>query len=125
MKTLLQTALAGLLLMGIGCEVLVPKETLYLQTARDRATQEEVRQRLGPPHLVASTRAGDPVWVYDVLQIEPGSQQTWSSTGSRCDEYVLTFDKGGVLRHWAHKSEVHGGEMMPTYCVTDGFKPAS
>ncbi len=74
MKTLLKTALVGLALLGGGCTVFIPEETLYLKSVQDRATQEEVRQRLGQPHLVASTKAGDPVWVYEIYQQEPGAQ---------------------------------------------------
>ena len=121
-KELLRTALFGLSLLGTGCEVFIAKETLYLRTAQDRATQEEVRQRLGPPHLMATSHAGEPVWVYQVLAIDPGVQNSWGTPGAWCDEYVLTFDKGGILRRWTHKSEGHGGELMPKYCVTDGFK---
>ena len=32
------------------------------------------------------------------------------------------FDKEGTLRDWTHKLEGHGGELAPSYCVTDGFK---
>ena len=125
MKGLLRAALVCVLLTGTGCELFVAKETLYLKTAQDRATQEEVQQRLGRPWVMTMTPMGEAVWVYDVYEIEPGSQQSWAATGSWCDEYVLTFDKGGVLRRWTHQSEKHGGELMPTYCVMDGFKPVS
>lgn len=109
----------------VGCALLVPHETRYLQTAQGRATQDEVRKELGEPRLKVQTSAGDPVWVYEVRQVEAGSQNSWSSFGSWCDEYVVTFDRQGILRHWAHKSEKHGGERMPTYCVTDGFATRS
>jgi hypothetical protein len=108
-----------------GCMLFIPQETLYLESAQHRATQEEVRQRLGQPKLVASTYAGEAIWVYEVRALEPGSQSTWSSMGSWCDEYVLTFDQRGILRRWTHQSQLHGGETMPTYCVTGGFKPPS
>jgi hypothetical protein len=125
MKMLWHAALVGLALLGTGCTLFVPKETLYLESAQDRATEVEVRQHLGLPKLVATAQAGESVWVYEVRQLEPGSQQSWAAFGSWCDEYVLTFDKQGILRRWTHKSQKHGGETMPTYCVTDGFKPAS
>jgi hypothetical protein len=125
MKMLIRVALVSVVLLGTGCALFLPEETRYLKTAQDRATQDEVRQRLGQPHLQASTRAGEAVWVYEVLALEAGSQSSWSAFGSWCDEYVLTFDKQGVLRRWTHKSQRHGGETMPTYCVTGGFKPAS
>ena len=123
MKGLLQAALMSLLLAGTGCMLFVAKETLYLKTAQDRATQEEVRQRLGRPWVTTARPTGETVWVYEVREEEPGAR--WTSTGMWCDEYVLTFDKEGVLRRWTHKSQLHGGELMPMYCVDGGFSPRS
>jgi outer membrane protein assembly factor BamE (lipoprotein component of BamABCDE complex) len=113
-----------LLLLLAGCSVFVPKETLYLRSA-EGATYEEVRRHLGTPTLTGSTPAGEPVWVYEVYQQEPGSQQSWAAYGSWCDEYVLTFDQRGQLRQWTHKVERHGGEMSPTFCVLNGYRQAS
>jgi hypothetical protein len=124
-KMLVQAGLAGLVLLGSGCTVFVAKETLYLKSAQDRATQEEVRQQLGKPHQVATSKAGDSIWVYQVYYEDPGPNNQWGTAGTWCDEYVLTFDKEGILRGWTHKSEGHGGELAPTYCVTDGFKAPS
>lgn len=124
-KALVQAGLAGLVLLGSACTVFVAKETLYLRSAQNRATQEEVRQQLGKPHQVATSKAGDAIWVYQVYYEDPGPYNQWGTAGTWCDEYVLTFDKGGILRRWTHKSEGHGGEIMPKYCVTDGFKPGS
>jgi len=103
-----------------GCSLFVPKETRYLKSAQHHATQTEVQQALGPPAVKATSRTGEAVWVYEVLEEQPGSR--WTSTGMWCDEYVLTFDQSGVLRQWTHKSELHGGELMPTYCVWDGYR---
>lgn len=125
MKALMRTALVSLALLGTGCTLFIEKEALYLRSAQDRATQEEVLQRLGKLHLVATSKAGDPIWVYQIYYEEAGAQNKWGAPGTWCDEYVLTFDKHGVLRHWTHMSEGHGGELMPTYCVSDGFNPAS
>jgi hypothetical protein len=120
-KILMQAALVGLALVGPGCGLFTDKEVSYLQGAENRATQEEVQQRLGPPQLVVPTTTGEAVWVYEVRDLEPGSQSTWSTKGSWCDEYVLTFDAGGILRAWTHRSQFHGGELMPLICVRDGF----
>lgn len=99
-----------------GCALFVSKESLYLKSAQNRATQEEVRQHLGAPRSVSSTETGDVVWMYEVRDIEPMSQSSWSTLGSWCDEYRVTFDKEGVLRQWGHRSFVHGGELMPASC---------
>jgi hypothetical protein len=108
--------LLSCLLMTLGCALFQSKESIYLRTATNQATQEQVRQQLGKPHLVSATRMGEPVWVYEVRDIEPMSQSSWSTLGSWCDEYTLRFDKEGVLRDWKHQSFVHGGELMPLSC---------
>lgn len=119
MKTpLLLLAVTFVLLAG--CSLFIPKETRYLKSAEHHATQVDVQQKLGEPAVKATNQAGEAVWVYEVLEQEPGSR--WTSTGMRCDEYVLTFDKSGVLRQWTYKTEVHGGELQPTYCVWDGYR---
>jgi hypothetical protein len=113
----------SLLTVATGCALFVPGETLYLQSAQDRATQEDVKQRLGPPALTAANESGEAVWVYRVRAEEPGNR--WTSPGLWCDEYVLMFDRQAVLRRWTHRSEFHGGERMPTYCVTGGYPSKS
>ena len=119
MKVLLQAALVGMALVGPGCGLFTSKEATYLQSAENRATQEEVRQRLGRPQRVVATSSGAAVWVYEIRDLEPGSQSTWSTKGSWCDEYVLSFDADGVLRAWTHQSQFHGGELMPLVCIRD------
>jgi hypothetical protein len=106
-----------LLTVGLAaCSLMIPKESQYLKSAQDRATQEEVRQQLGTPRSATSTPDGEAVWTYEVRQIEPGSQNTWATAGSWCDEYVLRFDNQQILRQWSHKSFFHGGELMPISC---------
>ena len=108
--------------LAAGCSVFVAKETLYLESAEGHATLEDVQHRLGQPKIRTSSPGGDPVWVYEIYWQDPSTQNSWGAPGTWCDEYVLTFDRQGILRRWTHKSEGHGGELSPTYCVTDGFK---
>ena len=121
MKVVLQAALVGMALAGPGCSLLTSKEATYLQSAQHRATQEEVLQQLGRPQRVVKTETGEAVWVYEIRDLEPGSQSTWSTKGSWCDEYVLSFDAAGVLRAWTHQSQFHGGELMPLVCIRDAI----
>jgi hypothetical protein len=123
MKTLISVPFLSLFIMAVGCALFVPKETRYLQSAQDHATQEEIQQQLGSPALTGSSERGEVVWVYRVRQQDPGSR--WTSTGLWCDEYVLTFDQQAILRRWTHRSQFHGGELMPTYCVTGGYSSKS
>jgi hypothetical protein len=122
MKTLLLGLFLIPMVLVTGCTLLVPQESRYLQSAQDRATQEEVQQRLGPPWRTSATPSGEAVWVYEVREEEPGSR--WTSLGLWCEEYVLTFDAGGVLRRWTHRSFFHGGELMPPHCDSGVQKPA-
>ena len=114
----------SLVLTVSGCSLISPKETRYLQTARDRATQDEVRQRLGEPNGVERSVAGESRWTYDIYEVEGGSQQSWAAMGSWCDRYVLSFDNHGILRQWTHTSYAHGGENMPVKCDAGNEKQA-
>ncbi|WHZ13908.1 MAG: hypothetical protein OJF52_000742 [Nitrospira sp.] len=116
MRPAMTVLLLSGLLMTFGCTLFQSKESIYLRSAANQATQEQVRQQLGTPRVVRTTRMGEPVWVYEVRDIEPMSQSSWSTLGSWCDEYTLRFDKDGVLRDWTHQSFVHGGELMPLSC---------
>lgn len=100
------------------CALVQSKETRYLKSAQDHASQEEVAQNLGHPLVATVGPDGNAMWVYQVREQEPGNR--WTSTGLWCDEYVLTFDDRSILRHWTHKSQFHGGELMPAYCVPGG-----
>ncbi|MDE3019970.1 MAG: hypothetical protein KGI53_13215, partial [Nitrospirota bacterium] len=60
MKAIMIALLIGLAPLGAGCTLFVAKETLYLESAQGRATQDEVRKELGEPRLKASTPAGEP-----------------------------------------------------------------
>jgi hypothetical protein len=122
MNAIAKAALVGMVVLVGACAAFVAKETRYLESAQDRATQQEVRQHLGKPYQVATSKNGSPIWVYHVYYEDPGPYNPWGTAGTWCDEYVLMFDKEGILRDWTHKSEGHGGEIEPTYCVTDGFK---
>jgi len=113
----------GLALMFNGCAFVEPKESAYLRTAQNHATQDEVRQQLGPPRLTKPLEAGGSVWVYQFWAHEYGDRV--KASGAWCDEYFLTFDSQAVLRRWDHQVHRHGGELMPTWCVIGTLSPAS
>jgi outer membrane protein assembly factor BamE (lipoprotein component of BamABCDE complex) len=100
------------------CALVLPKETRYLQGAQGRDSQDQVMEHLGRPLLMTAGPKGNTVWIYQFREQEPGNR--WTSTGLWCDEYVLTFDDQAILTTWTHKSQFHGGELMPTYCVPGG-----
>ena len=51
-------ALVGMALFGTACSAFIAKETLYLESAADHATQKEVRQQLGKPYQTATSKEG-------------------------------------------------------------------
>jgi outer membrane protein assembly factor BamE (lipoprotein component of BamABCDE complex) len=108
--------------MLFGCALVLPKETRYLRSAEGRAGQDEVVQNLGMPLMKSIDPDGKETWVYQFREQDPGMR--WTSTGLWCDEYVLTFDDHSILRRWTHKSQFHGGELMPTHCVPGGVMEA-
>lgn len=90
---------------GIGCALFLAKETRYLLSATDRATQTEVRQHLGYPVTTTTDRDGKAVWIYQVQEFVRGSNVSYEMSGSWwCDEYILHFDTRGILRNWTHTS---------------------
>ena len=111
-------SLLCVLTMAAGCSLLKPKETRYLLSAKNHATQEEVKREFGQPIESKVTSGGDSIWVYHIRDSQPGNYLT--APGEWCDEYALMFDQQGVLRDWVHRSYFHGGEVMPTFCVPDG-----
>ena len=115
MKALFLAALVSLVLTETGCGLIQEREALYLKSAQNRATQEEVRHRLGEPRGIERS-GGESRWLYEIYDVEGGSQQSWAAAGSWCDRYVLSFDAHGILRRWTHSSYLHGGENMPVGC---------
>jgi hypothetical protein len=113
MKSTLAIALVVLWLMA-GCSLFIPKECRYLKVAQNRATGEEVQQKLGAPLERIAVPTGERLWRYEVLEEQPTHRGT--PTGFWCDEYRLTFDREGVLRDWTHRSFFHGGELRPEPC---------
>lgn len=96
----------SLALLVFGCMLILAKETRYLLSATDRATQDEVRQHLGPPFKVTTDKEGKTVWIYEIREFVQGGNISYEITGSWwCDEYILYFDPHGVLRNWTHKSQ--------------------
>ena len=115
MQTLRYVVWVGLVLMVAGCAAR-SKEAVYLQSAQDQATQEDVRQQMGAPKTVTTSQSGDSHWVYEVWTWQPGDYRI-AAPGAWCDQYTLTFDQEAVLREWTHESYFHGGEAFPEHCV--------
>ena len=121
MMAFIHAVVISIAVLEVGCGLFLDQEMIYLQSAQDRETQQAVRDRLGPPLWIVPRSAGETVWVYQITQREKGGNNILDIVGFWCDEYVLTFDQQGVLRHWEHKSQKHRDPPSPTNCVTNGF----
>ncbi|MBI4400219.1 MAG: hypothetical protein HY581_01135 [Nitrospirae bacterium] len=123
MTPLRELILVSLVLL-VGCTLFESKQDAYLRSAQDRATQDEIRQQLGPPRLTKPLEAGGSVWVYQFWYHDYGDRLR--ASGSWCDEYVLTFDSQAVLRRWNYATYRHQGELMPrSGCAPGASAPAS
>jgi hypothetical protein len=79
---------AGLALLALGLVGCESEHAHYFKRHVNRASQDAVVRRWGPPHRVHELSNGDVVWSY-----ESGSQST-------CAAHILRFDRVQVLRDW-------------------------
>ncbi len=110
----------GTLAISIGitaCSHFQNKEATYLDSAKGRATQTEVRQELGAPKAIRNAEGGETVWVYEFREQQSGNRFT--APGMWCEQYLVTFDDKTVLKKWKQLSHFHGGELMPTECIPE------
>jgi hypothetical protein len=121
MGVFIQAVLISVVVLGTSCGLFLDQEMIYLKSAQNRATHQDVRDRLGPPPWTVPRSAGETTWVYQMTQREKGGNNILDIVGYWCDEYVLTFDQSGVLRHWENKSQKHRDPPSPATCVTNGF----
>ncbi len=77
--------LALILLMVTSCAT---RQERYLDRSVNQASQDAVAKEFGPPTQSQELTTGETVWGYR------------SNQGSRCKEYILTFDRQKVLRAW-------------------------
>jgi hypothetical protein len=90
-----------LTIVTIGCVWFLAKETRYLVSATDRATQEEVQR-----YIPTTDETGKAVWTYHIREFVQGGNNAWTMAGTWwCDDYTLNFDEHGILSHWIHESQ--------------------
>jgi hypothetical protein len=103
--TLPAVTLSGAFLVT-GCVLFQSKETRYLESAKNHATEADVKHYLGEPAGITSDEHGPNVWVYERRQyIQQGTNNAWTTLDAwRCDTYRLMFDDTHILRNWVHAS---------------------
>jgi hypothetical protein len=115
-----------------------PWRDKYFKKGVDRLTQDEITEKLGPPHT-AKTPAlgGDTIWTYrvpltdkelnpmDLSGLTNAANQAASLIGKAgaadgpkptlyCYRYTLTFNEQKVLKHWKREECVPGTRDMLT-----------
>ena len=82
----------------------VPWQWEYLINANDRATQDEVRQKMGSQNLTKSLDGSESVWTYRYEVSGSFLMRRGDMIGGqRCIEYVLNFDAQQILRNWVRQ----------------------
>jgi len=105
-RVLVNPLILSLTILASGCVWFLAKETRYLLSATDRATQEEVQQYLGQPSQMTIDETGEAVWTYHIREFVQGGNNAWTMAGTWwCDDYTLNFDEHGIFRHWMHESQ--------------------
>jgi len=105
-RVLVNALMLSLIILASGCVLFLAKETRYLSSATDRATQEEVQQHLGQPSRMMTDETGKAVWTYHIQELVQGGNNAWTMAGTWwCDDYTLNFDEHGIFRHWMHESQ--------------------
>ncbi len=95
---LVATALGSIL---VSC---VPTQWEYLIEAADRATEDDVKARFGPPLLTKSLEEGGSVWTYRYEETSSWRGKRGDMVGGLpCTEYVLNFDGQKILRYWVRQ----------------------
>ncbi|HJU06272.1 MAG TPA: hypothetical protein VJ692_14080 [Nitrospiraceae bacterium] len=75
-----------------------------------------MKQQLGAPQAMATTPFGEPFWIYQIWNWQPGDYRV-TVPGTWCEEYRLVFDQHAILRHWTTQRRFHGGEAFPDQCL--------
>lgn len=83
--------------MVLGCAV---KKEPYLAGHVGRATEQDVRVKLGEPRFMQPGESGGIRWVYREGDRWFADKPTPGGASSDCVEYHLTFDSRKVLRDW-------------------------
>lgn len=78
-----------------------PWRVEYLEKSVDKATQDGVLKRLGPPTSSQEAEGGGSVWTYR-YETSPEYSYGRQIERSPCLE-ILTFDKQKVLRGWTRR----------------------
>jgi hypothetical protein len=90
-----------ILLSLVSC---TPWRVSYLEEAANRATQDDVTKKLGPPHSTRELDTGESVWTYQYRGSSVSGSGGYVSGGSHCREYILTFDQNKILREWRRQN---------------------
>ncbi len=76
----------------------------YLNEANNKATQDDIAVKLGPPDRKQSLSNGKEIWAYRYTGSSVSTNEGNVSGSSWCWDYNLTFDQSKILRDWVRQS---------------------
>ena len=117
MRAVNRLAAACLATAVSACTSFEGQQAAFLKEAQGQASQEEIRRQWGEPTSSRLLDSGQSLWIYEKREQQSGNR--YAAPGIWCEEFALTFDERGTLRHWTRRSYFHGGELMPRQCIPD------
>jgi len=66
--------------LGLGACQLLSEEARYLLSARNQATEQNVRRNLGEPLRSMSNKNRETLWVYEFREFVQGGNNAWTMT---------------------------------------------
>ena len=92
------------LLAAIHSSCATPWRVNYLNEANNKATQDDIVVKLGPPDRKQSLSDGKEIWTYRYTGSSVSGDRGDVYGSSWCREYILTFDQSKILRDWVRQS---------------------
>ncbi len=66
----------------------------------NRATQDDIVKKYGPPASKQALSVGGEVWAYDYRSTTTTATQEQTNTATQCVRIIFVFDKDGILRDY-------------------------
>ena len=80
-----------------------PWRAQYFAESLNKATQDDIVGRVGPPTTTHGLSNGGTVWQYRYYDSSVVGSRGNIVGGTDCIEYILTFDTARVLKNWVRQ----------------------
>src|SRR5215467_14462521 len=85
--TTLSALALSVALVLTSCALFLSKESRYLSSAKNHATETDVKQHLGEPAQITSDESRNVIWTYETRKyVQEGTNNAWTTIGAwRCE----------------------------------------